>query len=85
MTLGAMTYDIKIGPNTLKGISRLSIDSSVESLSDVATIELPAYINNKPYDIEARVKRGMPVTISLGYNGKNNQEFIYNSKTKRCC
>lgn len=75
MTLGEMTYEIKIGQRTLKGISKVLIESSVESLSDIASIELPAYINNQAYDIEDKVKRGMAVEIKLGYNGKNNTEF----------
>lgn len=75
MTLGAMTYVIQIDQRTLKGVSKVEIFSSVESLSDTARIEIPAYINNKPYNIEAVVKRGMAVTISLGYNGQNKQEF----------
>jgi hypothetical protein len=75
MTIGAMTYMIKIGQLTLKGVSKVNIVTSVESLSDTATIELPAYINNKAYDIESKVKRGMAVEIWLGYDGKNTLEF----------
>lgn len=75
MTLGYLSYNIKLGTKTLKGLTSVTIDSSIESLSDVATIELPAYINNKPYDIESVVKRGMAVEISLGYNDDNKAVF----------
>lgn len=53
----------------------MSIASSVEALSDTATIELPAYINNQAYDIESQVKRGMPCEIYLGYENNNQLEF----------
>lgn len=75
MTLGAMTYDIKIGSRTLKGISSVVIDNSTEALSATATIELPGYIANKPFLPERFIKRGDTVSISLGYNGDNRQEF----------
>jgi phage protein D len=75
MTLGAMTYDIKIGSRTLKGVTAVSISNSVESLSAIATIELPGYIANKPFLVENYIKRGDKVTISLGYKGENKQEF----------
>lgn len=75
MTLGAMTYQIKIGTLTMKGVTAVRINSSVESLADTATIELPAYVGNEPYDIEAKIKRGMKVTIDLGYQDRNKREF----------
>ena len=75
MTIGAMTYQIKIGTKTLKGVSKVTIVSSVEALSVTASIEIPAYINNKPYDIESQIKRGDTVEIRLGYNNLNNLEF----------
>ncbi len=75
MTLGQLAYYIKIGTRTLKGVSKVEINGSVEALSSVATIELPAYINNKPFMVEDFVKRGMPVSIQLGYNNDLFTEF----------
>lgn len=76
-----MTYKVVFG-NTmfavsqLKGISRIKINSSVESLGNTATIEFPSTIQNTPYDVTKKLKRGFIVRIDLGYNGQNKQEFI---------
>lgn len=76
MATFALTYNIHIGLNRLKGLSKVEIRSSVDTLSDTATITLPAYINNVTYDIERRVKRGMKVKFDLGYDGENVTEFV---------
>lgn len=76
-----MTYKILFGTtqfavNQLKGITKVKINSSVDSLADTAIIEFPATIENVPYDVEKRLKRGNVVRIELGYNGQNNLEFL---------
>lgn len=76
-----MTYKVYFGNmlfavSQLKAITRIKINTSVESLADTATIELPATIENVPYDITKKLKRGYVVRIELGYNNQNNLEFL---------
>lgn len=76
-----MTFKILFGTtqfavSQLKGITKVKINSSVDSLADTATIEFPATIENVPYDVTKKLKRGFVVRIELGYNGQNNLEFL---------
>ncbi len=76
-----MTYKITFGNSLfavsqLRGISKIQLKSSVEQLGNTATIEFPATIQNVPYDVEKKVKRGFVVKIEMGYNGQTRQEFL---------
>lgn len=70
-----MCYTITINGTEVRGISKVEIVKSVDSLADVAYLEFPAYIQNKVFDIEKKWKRGDEVVIKLGYNNKYTQEF----------
>lgn len=51
------------------------IESSVDTLTDTATIELPESVMNEVVKIEDKVKRGSKVSIQLGYKGRLENEF----------
>lgn len=75
MATGVMAYRITFGDLRLKGLSSVTINSSVEILADTATITLPSMIHGLPYDLEAKIKRGSKVRIDLGYNDYFVKEF----------
>ncbi|MFC0182514.1 Phage late control gene D protein (GPD) [Pseudarcicella hirudinis] len=70
-----ITHDIRIANVRLRSFSAIEINKSIEQLSGTCVIELPAMLQNLPYNIEGKVKRGDIATVSLGYDGKNRQEF----------
>lgn len=70
-----MEYQILIGNYRLMAIDSLSIRKSVESLSDTATIVLPATYINRSIDIESKINRGDSVEIRLGYGKDIQTEF----------
>ncbi len=74
-TMYDCTHDIRIGTSKVQGFARLEIVKSAESLSDVATLDLPATRANVPVQIEDKIKRGDRCVIALGYDGDNNTEF----------
>lgn len=59
----------------LRLISEVSINKSVETLTDTARIVLPASVMNKALALEDSIKCGDTVIIKLGYNGKLRNEF----------
>lgn len=63
-TLG---YDIKLADFRLGMLDKVEIHRSVELLADTATIVLPGSEYNKALDVESLIKRGDPVSISIGY------------------
>lgn len=71
----ALTYNIWLDNKRLKGITKVELFTSVENLSNTATITLPEYINNVPYEIDKKIKRGMKVRIDIGYDNFNRTEF----------
>lgn len=71
-----MCHRITIGDEVLNGITEVQVESSVESLSDVARITLPFMNHNRPFDLESRFVRGQDVKIELGYDSKFNTEFV---------
>lgn len=62
-----MQYDITIGDYRLGMLDEVEVHSSVELLSDTATIRLPASEYNKALEVERSLRRGDKVTIRLGY------------------
>lgn len=74
-----MKHDIRFNNETgnyrLKLLNEVSINSSVESLVDTATITLPESVLNTVLDLEKRIFRGTSVSISLGYNDELQHEF----------
>lgn len=62
-----MRYDIQVGDYRLGMLEKVEISRSVELLSDVAVITLPAAEYNVALDVESKIRRGDSVVISLGY------------------
>lgn len=63
-TLG---YDIRLGDFRLGMLDKVEIHRSVELLADTATIVLPGAEYNKALEVESLIKRGDPVSITIGY------------------
>lgn len=70
-----MTYEITIGGKTLKGLEKVEINRSAETVIDTAVISLPYMIEAKNSTLDSQVKRGSAVSIKLGYDGNNISEF----------
>lgn len=70
-----MCYEIRIGEFTLKGIDSVSVESSIDLLSDQCVIILPGSAYNQALLIEDKIKRGDKVTVKLGYNNDLKTEF----------
>lgn len=62
-----MQYDIEVGAYRLGMLESVKIHSSLELLSDTATVVLPDAESNARLDIEQKIKRGDSVRIRLGY------------------
>lgn len=63
-TLG---YDIRLGDFRLGMLDKVEIHRSVELLADTATIVLPGAEYNKALEVESLIRRGDPVSITIGY------------------
>lgn len=63
-TLG---YDIRLGDFRLGMLDKVEIHRSVELLADTAAIVLPGAEYNKALEVESLIKRGDPVSITIGY------------------
>ena len=70
-----MEYQIWIGKYRLLAVDSVSIRKSVESLSDTATITLPATYINKSIEIEQKISKGDKVEIGFGYGDNIQTEF----------
>lgn len=70
-----MNYKITIGKFWLSMLDSVTINKSVEQLSDTASIVLPGSHINKTIEIESQIARGDRVEIWLGYNDKLVLEF----------
>jgi len=70
-----MSWHIKIGKYSLGLLDSVEIIESVDLLSDTAKIVLPGSSMNKQLDIEAKIKRGDPVEIQIGYDDELKTEF----------
>ena len=62
-----LVYDIKLGDFRLGMLDKVEIHRSVELLADTATIVLPGAEYNKALEVESLIKRGDPVSITIGY------------------
>ncbi|WP_155297348.1 hypothetical protein [Spirosoma aerolatum] len=70
-----MDYEISIGKARLKGLESVTVESSVDLISDTCQITLPGMVYNKAFAIEDSIKRGDVVTVRLGYDGNLHTEF----------
>jgi prophage tail gpP-like protein len=70
-----MTFEITIGGKTLKGLEKVEINRSAETVIDTAVVTLPYLIEGKNTRLDSQVKRGDAVSIKLGYDGQNVSEF----------
>lgn len=70
-----MTYHIEVGGMVLPLLTSVKIRKDVKSLSDTATIICPAVSHFRPLAFAKKVKKGQQVSIALGYDDDNLQEF----------
>ena len=70
-----MTHEITVGNFKADKIISVEIKKSTEMLQDIATVELPAMVFGKPFDVERKIKKGDFITIKLGYDKENKTEF----------
>jgi len=80
-----MSCEIVLGQIKSKNVSAISINQSIKKLTDTAVIKLPREFNRlekdgktsslKNRNVRDYIKVGDPVKISLGYDGKNEEEF----------
>lgn len=71
----------------LKGLRNIEIKKSVFSMTDTATLDLSTYyyekgriadfksVPSRRAKFSSLLKKGMPITVELGYNGKLRKEF----------
>ncbi len=71
----AMEFDITIGSYRLAVVDSITVNRSVETLADTASISLPAYVTGKPAKVNDRIRPGDEVAICLGYDGNLRKEF----------
>jgi hypothetical protein len=57
-------------------LNSVEVVSSAENLVDTATIILPESVMNNVLNIEDQITRGSEVVIKLGYDNKNETEFV---------
>lgn len=70
-----LDWEISIGGQQLAMLDAAEITRSVDTLADACTITLPGTVYNKAYEVEEKIKRGMPVLVRLGYNDELQEEF----------
>jgi hypothetical protein len=70
-----MEYNIKIGKYRLLCLDSVNVKKSVTTLSDTATIILPASYINKAINVENKIKEGDEVNIDFGYKNNIKNEF----------
>ncbi|MBK7097908.1 MAG: hypothetical protein IPH58_05595 [Sphingobacteriales bacterium] len=81
MYLGTMTGEVKMGSYRLKGFHSCEIKKSVHQIIQTAVVEIPAsalmHNNDKKERINVadKIKEGDAISISFGYDYKNNNEF----------
>ena len=68
-------YDIKIDGKTLQLLDSVEITRDTENLTDSAVIKLPSMVYNRYLKDIEKIRRDMPVQISLGYDGDLHEEF----------
>ena len=71
-----LTHDIVINDRfRVKHLLGCEVRKRAGQLADTATLHLSGMAYNAALEIESKVKRGHPVTIAFGYDGKNVPEF----------
>ena len=74
-----LTCDIQIGSFIFKGVTEVEIQSSWDTITDVATITFPRKLSFKNKNIgsgtDPLIKKGDLVDIKLGYDDKNTSLF----------
>ena len=70
-----MTHHILIDGKKVLRLLSAETEKSQEVLSDKATLQLPAQVAGRAIEVEKEIHATLPVTIALGYNGQNTQEF----------
>lgn len=75
--LYALSCLITIGTLKLDFVSEVEINTSIDNLTQTATIKLPKKLTLQQGEkLIKNIKTGMPVEIKLGYNGELRTEFI---------
>lgn len=68
-------WDITLGNYSLQMLAGVEVISSVDTLADTCTIELPEAAFNKAFNIEQKLKRGDSVLVKFGYDDDLKTEF----------
>ena len=71
-----ITYQVWIGGKEQKAITSISIKKSATTLTDTCIISMPLLVNNKKVASIKSIQRGQEVSVYLGYDGRNNLEFL---------
>lgn len=71
--------DIEIGPFRFKGVHEAEVNSSWDNLTDTCTLVFPRKVSWQGRALatgsDPLLKRGMPVTVRLGYDGAATEVF----------
>jgi len=74
-----LTSEITIGTYRFTSVNQVEIDSSWDNLTDTCTLTFPRQISWEGRSLasgaDPLLKRKMPVTVKLGYDGKNTEVF----------
>ena len=70
-----MTHDISIDSKKLNRLRYCEIEKSAEALSDTAVLSVHAMTHGRALQVEEQIRAEMPISISLGYDDKNEKEF----------
>jgi len=73
-----LSSDIQIGPYKFKGVNEVQVNSSWDNLTDTCTIVFPRAVEWRGRPIagpDGLLKRGMAVTVRIGYDGNNVEVF----------
>lgn len=74
-----LTSEIVIGPYRFSAVNEVEVDSSWDNLTDTCTLTFPRQISWEGRSLaggtDPLLKRKMPVTVKLGYDGKNVEVF----------
>lgn len=74
-----LTSDIELGPFGVKGVTEARVESTWDNLTDTCTLVFPRRVSWKGRELatgaDPLLKRQMPVTVRLGYDGQNTEVF----------
>lgn len=71
-----MCHEIRIGNIKLQAIESVTVESSIDGLSDTCIITLPGSVFNQRLEFAEKIKRGDKVEVRLGYNEQLHTEFM---------